>query len=196
MNAMFLSFAAVAPGHGRVLVEGAGVVLVDVIALVPGLGDVLAPDPGPATVLVPNRGSVPIPRIGTDLVPIPKNATETRASLAVAAAPGLLIVLVPDLDLAPVVGHVREKETIQITWTSPRRMVMMTGGPARGPLLPKRAPRRMRICTLAAPHRPRMMVLMNDEMEPNSYTEKFNCILLLLRHTFCCTHSYTAIYMY
>ena len=160
-----LLFAAVAPGHGLALVGGAGVVLVDVIALVPGLEDVLAPDPGPATVPVPNLGSVPIPRIGTDLVPIPKSATETKASLAVAADRGLLIVLVPDLDLAPVVGHVREKETIQITWMSRRRMVMMTGGPVQGRLLPKRAPGRMRICILAVPHRLRMTVLMNDENE-------------------------------
>ncbi len=161
-----LCFSAVAPGRGLALVEGAGAALVDAIALVPGLGDVLAPDPGPATVPVPNLWIVPIPRIGTDLAPIPRSATETRANLAVVADRGLLIVLVPvllDLAHAPVAGHVREKERLRITLTSRRRMVMMTGGPTRGPLLPERVPRGMRICTLAAPHRLRMTALMNDK---------------------------------
>ena len=156
---------AVAPGHDLALVEGAGAVLVDAIAPVPGLGDVLAPDPGPVTVPVPSLGIVPIPRIGTDLVPIPKSVTETRASPAVAADQGLQIVLVHVLDLVlvPVVGHMRERERLQITWMSRRRMVMMTGGRGRGHLLPKRAPRGMRICTLAAPHQLRMTVVMNNK---------------------------------
>lgn len=120
----------------------------DVIAPVPGPEDVHAPGPGLAIVPVLSLGSGPIPRIGTDLVPILESATETRASLAVVADRGLPIVPVPDLDLAPVpvVGHVREKETILITWMSQRRMVPMTGGHVQGPLLPKRAPRRMRTC--------------------------------------------------
>lgn len=137
----------------------------DVIALAPGLGDVLAPDPGPATVPVPNLVIVPIPRIGTDLVPIPKSATETRANPAVAVDQGLQIALVHVLVLGPVpvAGRMRERERLQITWTIRRRMVMTTGGRTRGHLLPERAPRGMRICTLAAPRQLRMTVLMNDK---------------------------------
>lgn len=185
----------------------AGVALVDVIVLVPGLGDVLAPVPGPETAPVPNLANVPIPRIGTDLVPIPKSGTET--SLAVVAGQGLLSVLVPGLDpalaLVLVAGHVREKETIRTTWTSQKKMVTMRGGLTRGHLLPERAPRGTKMLTLAALHQPRMMVLMNDEtlMDPNSYTVKFNCMvfdILIKAHFWLHTHSsiycYNIIYLY
>lgn len=168
MASLFMKVFAfpVALGQGLALVEGAGVALVDVIAPVPGPGDVLAPGPGLAIVPVLSLRIVPIPRIGIDLVPIPESATKKRASLAAVADQGLLIVLVPDLDLdlapARAVGHTREKETIRITLTNQKRMVPMTGGHIQGPLLPERAPRRMRICDLAVLPRQRMMVLMSD----------------------------------
>ena len=118
MNVFFFPFffTLVALGQGLVLVEEAGVALVDVIAPDPGPGGVLVPDPGLATVPVPNLVTVLIPKNGTDLVPTPKIEPEIRASLAVVADQGLLSVPVRGLDLAPVlvVGHAREKETIPI----------------------------------------------------------------------------------
>lgn len=136
-------------GQGLVLVEGVGVVHVDVIVLVQGLGVVLVPGPGLVVVLVPSLQSAPVPRKEIGLVPTQRSATGRRASLVAIAAQSLLNVPGPGLDLGPVpvlvVGRRNVKGTILPLSMSQKRMAphhtMMSVVHGPDPQLLKRAPR-------------------------------------------------------